>query len=123
MEPRATVWADNQNMDWTGYTKLLIDVKNVDAQLLEMTFSVYTGDCFYEFSGYKSLSENTGWETIEFPFTLPKYKDCNAPDSKTSPGNVVGIEQFHIILGTNADQASLKNEDHIIYIDNIRLQK
>lgn len=123
MEPRATVWADNQSMDWTGFAKLLIDVKNVDSQLLEMTFSVYTDNCYYEFSGYQSLSQKSSWETIEFPFTQPKYKTCNSPDSKSSPANVAGIEQFYIIIGTNADHASLENEVHSILIDNIRLQK
>lgn len=123
IKPRATFWADNLNMDWTGYTKLLIDVKNVDLQLLEMTFSLYTGDCFYEFSGYQSLSQDANWITIEFPFTQPKYKACNSPDRKTNPANVVGIEQFYIIFGTDANLANLDNEVHTLFIDNIRLQK
>lgn len=123
MAPRATVWADNQNMDWTGYTKLLLDVKNVDSQLLEMTFSIYADGCFYEFSGYKSLSQNANWETIDFLFTEPKYKTCISPDEKRSPANFVGIEQFYIIISTNADRANLENEVHSIFIDNIRLQK
>lgn len=121
-EPRATFIRDNiHNLNWTGYKTLLVDIKNLNTEFLEMTFSVYVNNCFYEFSEYESIPTMDDWATITFTITSPKYKTCDSPEVLVPPIIFSDVQRFDLIVGTNEKNFATVNGT--ILIDNIRLQK
>lgn len=121
-QPRATFIIDNlQNLSWSDYKILLVDIKNTETEFLELAFSVYVNNCYYEFDGYANIPPAEDWTTIPFAFTNPEYKTCNAPIGKVAPVIFDDVQRFDIIIGTN--QKNWNKLNGTILIDNVRLQK
>lgn len=123
-EPRATFIIDNLDDDWTSYNNLVLDVTNLNPQLLEISFSIYINNCYYEFGGYKNVLPQQIRETISFKLADPQYKTCKLSDAFENPAvPFEKVRRFDIILGINLAPADWDRAKGAILIDNIKLQK
>ena len=127
-DPRATYSIDNLlpdwRHDWTGYETLKVDVRNTTGSPLEMTFSIFIDNCFYEFGGWNNLPSKAAYTTVVFNFTEPQYKTCISSDAfSNNPGSLDRVGRLDLVIGENVAPSQLSGVNGAIFIDNIRLQR